>query len=62
VIDRNDPTVREMEKTASDNGLVLRFIWAGAAHTDDWRSNRVNAHLAQGGDGRWRVSNKFEIG
>lgn len=54
--------IREMEKTARDNGLELRVWYPGSDGTADYRTDRVNAHIEKGTDGKWRVSNKFDIG
>ena len=48
--DPSDPTVREMEKLAQDNGLELRLIYPGSGATDDRRLDRVNASLEKAPD------------
>src|SRR5689334_1446429 len=57
-----DPTVEEMRDEAKKNGLTLRVWWDGVAGTMDFRTNRVNAHIEKGADGKYRVSNRFNIG
>lgn len=60
--DPKDPTLAEMEKTAEKNGLSLRVWWPGVMGTMDYREDRVNAHLEKDKGGKWRVSNKFDLG
>ena len=60
--DRNDATVTEMEKFAKDNGLQLRLWWNGIAGTMDYRLDRVNAHIEQGTDGKYRIAPRFDLG
>jgi hypothetical protein len=61
--DANDPTVQEMKKTAEDHGLHLRLFWPShSMGTMDYRTNRVNAHIEKGADGKYRVSSQFSIG
>ena len=57
-----DPVLEAMQKTADKKGLSLRVWWPGMAGTADFRDDRVNAHIEKGGDGKWRVSPKFDIG
>ena len=58
----NDPTLQEMQKVANDNGLQLRVWLPDSMGTDDWLPNRVNAHVEKAADGKYRVSNKFDLG
>ncbi len=57
-----DPVLTEMEKEAGLHGLSLRVWWDGVAGTMDYRTNRVNAHIEEGADGKYRVSSRFNIG
>jgi hypothetical protein len=57
-----DPVIDEMRDEAQKNGLKLRVWWPGVAGTCDFRMDRVNAHIEQAPDGKWRVSNKFDLG
>jgi len=58
----NDPVVKAMQKTAEDNGLHLRLWLPGSMGTCDYRTDRVNAHVDKGPDGKWRVGNRFDLG
>jgi hypothetical protein len=60
--DANDPTLLAMKKAASDNGLKLRVWFPGMISTMDYRTDRVNAHVGKGADGKYRVSGRFNIG
>ena len=40
----------------------LRVWWDGIMGTMDFRTNRVNAHIEKEADGKYRVSNRFNIG
>ena len=57
-----DPVLTEMQDEARKHGLSLRVWWDGIAGTMDYRTNRVNAHIEQEADGKYRVSNRFNIG
>ena len=57
-----DSVLAQMETAAQKNGLKLRVWFPGTIGTMELRSDRVNAHVDQGADGKFRVSNKFEIG
>ena len=58
----DDAVLREMEKAAADNGLEVRFLLPGMQGIQDARPDRVSAHVEKAPDGKWRVSNRFEIG
>jgi hypothetical protein len=60
--DANDPTLRAMQKAASDNGFKLRIWFPGTMGTMDYRTDRLNAHVDKGADGKYRVSSRFNIG
>lgn len=57
-----DPVITEMEKEAKKHGLSLRVMWDGMGGTCDYRTDRVNASIEQGHDGKWRVAPHFGIG
>lgn len=59
---KNDPVLAEMHDTARQNNLSLRVWFPGMMGTMDFRTNRVNARIAQGTDGKWRIGNSFSIG
>lgn len=59
--DPKDPVLEEMKKTAEENGLKLRVWWPGVSGTKDLRNNRVNAHIAKASDGKYRVTDDFQI-
>ena len=61
-VDENPPVVQEMTEEAQKNGLKLRVLWPGRGYTDDYVRNRVNAHVEKAKDGKYRISNKFDIG
>ena len=60
--DENDPTIREMEKLAKKNGVTLRIEWTGKMSLIDHKDDRVNVFIEKAPDGKWRISNRFEIG
>ncbi len=57
-----DPVLEEMKSEAKKNGLSLRIWWDGIVGTMDYRTDRVNARIEKCGDGKWRVSSRFNIG
>ena len=57
-----DPVITDMENTAKKHGLTLRVWWDGVAGTMDFRTDRVNAHIEQEANGKYRVSNRFNLG
>lgn len=57
-----DPVLTEMKDEAKKHGLTLRVWWDGIMGTMDYRTNRVNAHIEKEADGKYRVSNRFDIG
>lgn len=61
-LDPNDKTLKEMHDEAAKNGFSLRVWWDGMAGTADFRTDRINAHIEKGTDGKYRVSPKFDIG
>lgn len=61
-LNEDDATVKEMREFASENGLTLRLWTPGSAGTMDFRTDRVNAHIAKEHDGKWRVQPNFNIG
>lgn len=60
--DENDKTLQEMRDEARKHGLTLRVFWPGVTGTMEYKRSRVNAHLEQGDDGKWRVGSRFNIG
>lgn len=58
----NPPVVQEMKAEAEKHGLKFRLLWPGRGYTDDYVRTRVNAHVEKGKDGKYRISNKFDIG
>jgi hypothetical protein len=52
----------EMKAEAEKHGLKFRLLWPGRGYTDDYVRTRVNAHVEKGKDGKYRISNKFDIG
>jgi len=57
-----DPTIQEMKKVAEDNGYKLRIWYPGSRGTMDHQPNRVNVHIEEGVDGKFRVGKKFNLG
>ncbi len=57
-----DDVLDSMKAAAKKNGLHLRMWFPGTIGTMELRLDRVNAHVKQGKDGKFRVSNRFEIG
>jgi hypothetical protein len=60
--DPQDPLIMEMSKTAERHGLSLRLWWPGRIGTMEINNSRVNAHIVQGDDGKWRIGENFNIG
>ena len=60
--DKDDATLAEMKQVAEQNGLILRLWWEGIMGTMDYRTDRINAHIEKGNDGKWRIADKFDIG
>src|SRR4051812_48373769 len=58
----NDPTLKAMEEAANENGFALRVWFSGASSRCDYRTDRVNIHVLKGPDGKYRVSDKINIG
>src|SRR3954471_13961511 len=58
----NEPTLQAMKNAAAQNGLKLRVWFPGTVGTMDFRTDRVNAHVNKGADGKYRVQNNFNIG
>ena len=56
-----DPVLKEMTDEADRHGVRLCLLWPGRENAE-WVTNRVNAHLEQDTDGKWRVSPRFGIG
>ncbi len=52
---KDEPTLKEMQKVAHDNGLRLRVWFPGTVGTMDFRTDRVNVHVGKAPDGKWRV-------
>lgn len=57
-----DPVIAEMKQLANDNGLKLRVWFPNTVGTMDYQPDRVNAHIEKGADGKYRVSNRFNLG
>lgn len=57
-----DPTLTEMAKVAKENGLTLRILWPGLAGTMEMRPDRVTTYIEKQLDGKYRISNRFDIG
>lgn len=62
LVDENDATLQEMRDAAKAAGLRLRVWLPGTMGTMDYRTDRVNAHVEKGSDGKYRVGTKFNIG
>jgi hypothetical protein len=60
--DEKGGVFHEMTAEAEKNGLKLRALWPGKGYTPDYDRKRVNAHIEKAKDGKWRISNKFDIG
>ncbi|MEZ0260325.1 MAG: hypothetical protein ACAH80_04905 [Alphaproteobacteria bacterium] len=61
-VDENPPVVQEMKDEATKHGLKLRVLWPGRGWTDDYDRKRVNVHVEKAKDGKYRISNKFDLG
>ncbi len=58
----NDPTLDALKKAVNDKGMSLRVWFPGMMGTMDYRTDRVNANVDKGADGKYRVSGGFSIG
>lgn len=58
----SDPVIKQMERVAKSEGLKLRVKFPGYLYTQELRTDRINAYAVQGPDGKWRISNTFNIG
>ena len=56
-----DPVAAEMAQLAKDNGFKLRIKFPGKMFTQDFRTDRVNAHVVKGAKGKFIIQ-KFSIG
>lgn len=59
---KDEPLFKEMQSEAKKHGLSLRLFWPGMMGTMDYRTDRVNANIEKGDDGKWRVGKHFGIG
>jgi hypothetical protein len=59
---KDEPLFKEMQDEAKKHGFSLRLFWPGMGGTADFRTDRVNAHIEKGTDGKWRVGKSFGIG
>lgn len=60
--DPQNPMIAEMREAAASAGLHLRVWQPGSVGTRDFRSDRVNARIEKGNDGKYRIANRFDIG
>lgn len=71
----NDPVLQEMAKVAESNGLKMAVSFPGGGTSYMYsmtttelfnlsapRADRVNVAIEKAADGKYRVSNKFNIG
>jgi hypothetical protein len=58
----SDPVIEAMRAEATKHGFRLRVWFPGTRGTTDYRTDRVNAHIEQADDGKWRIGNRFNIG
>ncbi len=57
---KSEPTLKEMKKTAKDNGLSLRVFFPGTAGMMDYnRKDRVNVYVGRAPDGKYRVASAW---
>lgn len=59
---KDEPLFKEMQDEAKKHGLSLRIFWPGLMGTMDYHTDRVNANVEKGTDGKWRVGKSFGIG
>lgn len=57
-----DPTLSEMSQVAQANGLKLRVMYPGMAGSMEFDDSRANTYIEQQNDGKYRVSNRFNLG
>jgi len=57
-----DPTVQEMRAVAEEHGMVLRLWFSKAVSSCDYRTDRLNAYVVKGRDGRYRIGKDFHVG
>jgi hypothetical protein len=61
--EQTDPVLISMKQTADENGLGFRIWWPGVVGgTTDMQPDRANIYLERQNDGKFTVSNRFEIG
>lgn len=61
-IAENDPTVSALRAAVKKAGFKLRLWIPGGIGTMDFRTDRVNAHVEKGADGKFRIASEFSIG
>jgi hypothetical protein len=57
----NDPVLAELKAEADRFGLTLRVWWPGMVATMEVNPNRLNIHIEQGRDGKWRIADNISI-
>ena len=62
ILNQPEPVIEEMKKVAAGQGYHFRVCIPGKRITKEYNTNRINASIEKGADGKWRVSNKFKIG
>lgn len=57
IADTNQQIVKDIQKTADDNGIRLRFILPNTAYTMDYDLSRVNVQIAPVDDKetQWKI-------
>jgi len=61
-MDQKHPVLEDMRQVAADMGLKMRIWGPDMVGTMDYREDRVNAYVTKDTQGKWKVSNRFEIG
>jgi hypothetical protein len=61
--DLHDPVIQAIMKVSSENGVYVRINGGSSMNPDDCsNTNRVNLYLEKSTNGKYRISNRIEVG